>query len=138
MSRELSEADFISLYDPRRLQSGGAEFYRANLARQRGAGIGSFFKSVGRFLLPLVQKHVLPHAVSTVRNVMNDVIEGKNVGQAIKQHGLEGIKDVGKSIIGTQSGSGSRKRKRIKRTTGTSLGIAKKRNKRQKLKSIFD
>jgi len=141
MHYELSEVDLISLYDPRRQQSGGGEFYRANLTRQRGAGIGSFFKSVGRFLLPLVRKHVLPHAVSTAKNVVSDVIEGRNVLQTLKQHGLEGIKDVGKSLIDDQSGSGirqKRKRRYDSEDESPSFEVRKKRYKRQKIKSIFE
>jgi len=144
MHYELSEVDLINLYDPQSLQSGGSEFYRANLPRQRGAGIGSFFKSVGRFLLPLVQKHVLPHAVSTARNLMSDVIEGKHVARALKQHGLEGIKDVGRSLVGDQSGSGTRQNRKRRYDSSAFendsplIEVSKKRYKKEKIKSIFE
>jgi hypothetical protein len=138
MHYELSETDLLDLYDPRKQQSGGGEFYRANVLRQRGAGFGSFLKGVGRFLLPLVRKHVLPHAASAARNVMGDIIEGKNVGQALKQHGIEGIKEVGKSIMGAQSGSGIRRKRTSSSSRLVPVKHKKRRHKQQRIKSIFD
>jgi hypothetical protein len=132
MHHEISEADLLRLYDPN--QYGAGEFYRANISRQRGSGFGSIFKSVGRFLLPLVRKHVLPYAAKTAKNVMDDVLEGRNVGQSLKEHGLAGIKDVGRSVFGSQSGSGSR----LKRKTSTSVQIKRKKHKKQRIKSIFE
>lgn len=131
---EISETDLLRIYDPRQ-QYGSGEFYRANISRQRGSGIGSIFKSIGRFLLPLVKKHVLPHAATTAKNVMSDVIEGRNVGETLKEHGLKGIKGVGDSILGNQSGSGSRQKRKRK---SPSIQIKRNKHKRQKLKSIFD
>jgi hypothetical protein len=138
MQYDISEQDLLSIYDPRLQQEGFGEYYRANLPRQRGSGFGSFFKSIGRFLLPLVRRHVLPHALSTAKNVMGDVLEGKNVGESLKEHGLEGIKEVGRSLLDSQSGSG------LKRKRSTPLALPNKRSRKSKgakkkgIPSIFD
>src|SRR5688572_16811495 len=93
----LNEDEFFKLYDPS--QSGGQPFYQANLRRQRGNGIGGIFGTIGRFLLPLVKKYILPTAASTARNIAQDVLAGRNVGQAIKAHGWDGLKTAGNEFI---------------------------------------
>jgi hypothetical protein len=112
----LNESDFLRLYNP--VQSGGQPFFQANLRRQRGNGIGGIFGSIGRFLLPLVKKYILPRAATAARNVAKDVFAGQNVGQSLRTHGLGGLQSAGREFISDlaqgnlpQSGSG-RGRKR--------------------------
>jgi hypothetical protein len=66
---------------------------------------------------------------------MGDVLEGKNVGQALKQHGIEGIKDVGRSLIEHQSGAGGRAKKKKKRQ---GITIGNRGGKKSKTPSIFE
>jgi len=110
------EEDFFRFYHPNQIGGsvGTEPFYQSSLRRQRGAGIGGFFGAIGRRLLPFLQKHVLPSAMSAVRNVADDLLDGRNLKESIKEHGIDAIKGVGKSVL-NQSGSGFQ-RKRRKRT----------------------
>lgn len=102
--------------------------------RQKGRGIGSFFTSIFRRLVPIAQKYIIPqakkyiipHAKKTFHNIATDYLEGRqSMREAMKSHGMEGLKAAGRDML-SQSGSG-RARKRTAQYTLCSL-----QNKRQK------
>ena len=82
-----------SVYDCVYSQSGrGWEsgFYRGG--HQRGHGLGSLFKSLGRTLLPLVSKGAKAlgkQVLETGATVASDVLAGHSFGDSIKQRGRE-------------------------------------------------
>jgi hypothetical protein len=120
-------------YRNQALQRGGfAMPYFAGARYQRGHGLGSIFGSIFRGLksiFPSVMKTVGRHALTTGVNIANDVLEGKNIKEAAKTHGLRGLKSAAGEVVpeivetikqsarsgADQSGSGSRKRKRQQR-----------------------
>lgn len=96
-------------------QSGsGMPVYRGVLS-QRGYGIGSFLKSMFMKALPFLQRTAAA-ALRTGAQVFDDVREGKQVKESLKQRVPETIKDVGVSML-NQSGSGQRKRRSRRRCT---------------------
>jgi hypothetical protein len=131
------------------LQRGGFDMpHFAGARYQRGHGLGSIFGSIFRGLksiFPGVLKKVGRHALTTGVNIANDLLEGKNIKEAAKTHGLRGLKsaagDVVPEIVETikqsarsgmdQSGSGSRKRKRSNNNN-------KNTNKRRRTRDIFN
>ena len=135
----LNEEDFFRLYNP---QSGGAKgddgavYFKSGIARQRGQGIGGIFGSLLRRLLPFLYKTVLPQALGVASNVVTDLANGKrNFSDSIKEHGLNGIKAVGNSII-AQSGSGKRRKRKQHKSTLHHLHRPKK-FKKSKFQGIF-
>ncbi len=104
---------------------------------QQGYGLGGYFRRFFKWLVPIAQKHVLPHVkdgLETVgkqvlesgKNFARDAIRGKNVRDAAKDRfdeALEILKDKADKKL---SGEGRKKKKR--------KIIFKKR----KYKDIFD
>lgn len=99
--------------------------------------LGEFLGLSEDFFLPLVKKHVLPHAASAAKGLAQDVMAGRNIKQALKQHSLsaakgfgEGLLSAGNSEISSQLGSGvGKKRKQAPK---------KKKKKIKRIKSLFD
>jgi|SRR5882757_1962554 len=108
--------ELYKIYSP---QYGGSleerlVFYKPNLIRQRGSGLGSFLMNIGRKLIPLVKKFILPHAKTALQNVANEVLHNDgNLVESLKKNSLGALKGIGNQII-NQSGSGTR-RQSIKR-----------------------
>jgi len=132
----VTDNDIYQFYNPK--QSGrGIEdlaFYRGNWRRQKGAGLGGILGSIGRRLLPLARRFLLPSAKKAAKNIALDILSGKNVKESLKDRSKTAIKEVGHQII-DQIGSGRRKKlkKPLKRTKlGIQLssynGHPKKRN----------
>jgi hypothetical protein len=123
----LTEDDLFRFYDPYTQTGGELPYYRATYRRQRGSGIGGIFGALARKVLPFLGKHILPSAERFFKNTFADVVSnrGQNWQETVKDHGIKGLKDIGRSIFGFQSGSGHK---------GVKVKKAKpqKRNKRQK------
>ena len=83
---------------------------------QRGYGIGSIFKSIARYAIPIVKRAAQAIGRRTLRgaaDVAQDVASGKGVRQSFRNRGDEVIKDLtrkGVKTIADQSGGGKRKR----------------------------
>lgn len=99
-------------------QKGGGDFpVYVGRARQRGHGIGDIFKSIWRFLFPVV-KTLAPHALRAGANIVDDVSSGNTWKNSTFKHGpsvLSQIPDAisaGVAARNAQSGSGYRKRKK--------------------------
>ena len=104
---------------------------------QRGYGIGNFFKSIARFAIPLVKRGVQAigrRALGAAVDVGQDILEGKNVKQAIKSHGIKAVKDIvhqGVKQSGNQSGGG-RKRKTPIKANASSKSVSRAQTKKRK------
>ena len=108
-------------------------------ANQRGHGLGNWFRSFFRFVVPLVKKHAVPvlkkgativgtEAIKTAANIATDTIAGKDTG---KERINEGIDEISKKW---NSQRGSDKRKFHKKE----ISIVRKQKKLRRLKDIFD
>ena len=67
---------------------------------QRGSGILSFLGGLARKTIPFLIQHILPEAGNLYRNVGRDLNEGKSVRIAMKKHGINALKNVGKRLLG--------------------------------------
>ncbi len=84
-----------------RQQRGGsiAGFRGAHM--QRGYGIGSIFKSLARYAIPLFKqgaKVVGNRALQAATEVGQDVLQGKNVRESVKSRGKQAASDVAKTL----------------------------------------
>ena len=94
---------------------------------QRGAGIGSLFRSFWRYLIPIgknIAAAVGKQGLQSGTQVLNDVLEGKNLKNALADEGRSGLKnllDKASNNLARQSGqngSGSFDFKRYKKNAG--------------------
>jgi hypothetical protein len=108
-------------------------------ANQRGHGLGNWFRSFFRFVVPLVKKHAVPvlkkgativgtSAIKTAANIATDKIAGKDTG---KERISEGIDEISKKW-NSQKGSGKRKFHKKE------ISLVQKQKKFRRLKDIFD
>ena len=100
-----------------RQQRGGniAGFRGARM--QRGYGIGSIFKSLARYAIPLFKqgaKVVGKRALQAATEVGQDVLQGKNVKEAFKSREKQAASDVGKNAA-KKVMTGKGRKKGIKR-----------------------
>ncbi len=64
---------------------------------QRGAGLGSFFRSLFRMAIPIIKSvgsRVGKQALSTGAHVAADVLHGRPIGQALEEHGKAGASNL--------------------------------------------
>jgi hypothetical protein len=96
-------------------------FYKANLRRQKGYGLGGIFGTIAKYVLPFAKDYLLPHAKRAVRDIAVDVVDNKvPFKESLRRRGIGALKSMGKSIITGQKGSGYRKRnyrKGVKKAT---------------------
>ena len=93
--------------------------YFAGVRRMRGAGIGGIFGSIARRLLPFAQKWLLPHALTAAKDIVNDISEGRKIGESLKENASKAFKNAGKSYF-NQSGSGMARRRTSSRRSKVS------------------
>ena len=89
--------------------------YRPNRL-SKGQGLWSILSQIGRRALPFLKEWVLPSAKEYGKNVLSDVIEGKNLKSSLKSRGNESLKNIGKKI-GQRIMRGTRSRRRQKQHT---------------------
>jgi len=90
--------------------------------RQRGAGLGSIFGLIGRYILPIIQEHVFPHAKSALVNTVKDVIKGTPLKQAVLRQGGDMLQKIATSVDSKrQTGSGLTVKKRPAGNSETSV-----------------
>ena len=102
--------------EPTPAQFGGSFTVYRGLPYQRGSGLGSVFRNVLRFLLPIgkaVGKEVLRSGIG----VAGDVLEGESVKGAMRKRGGQAVRN-----LANQTGQG-----KVKTQKGKGLGRPKKR-----------
>ena len=132
-----------SLY--RRHYGHGLPVFSGDL-HQQGYGIGSFFASLFRKVMPLVSKTVVPILKNTAKSagksllrtgtkVLSDVVlDNTNIKESIKRRGKEGFNEFIGKASEMKGGSYNRKRRGTKRLQ---ISNPEKNRKRCK-KDIFD
>lgn len=111
---------------------------------QRGAGLGSFFKSLYRLALPLF-KSAGSHALSAGSKIAADLAEGKDLREVAIKHGREAagnvLHDAGKKISGKGLGKRKKNAKATiplkKRRTSKTSSFAKKQSSQAVGSDIF-
>ena len=115
-----------------------------NSPYQRGAGLGSLFRSLWRLVLPIaksVGKSVGKQALKTGVQVADDVLAGQNLEQAVKRRGAAGakkmLKQATKAVGKNQRGGGlGAKKKRATTLINRGRSRTKKPAKKRKLTKI--
>ena len=88
---------------------------------QTGAGIGSMFGTLWRFLKPVLAsagRSIGEEGLATTARVLNNVVDGGNIKEALQSEGKEGIRNLlvkAEKKLATQRGQG-RKRGRKKKS----------------------
>ena len=125
-----SEKLWIQYFSDQANQS-GAGFI--GLPYQRGAGIGSIFRSIFRALLPIAKsasKSIGKQALSTGAQIASDLVAGDSIKAATKRHTKAGaaalLNQAAKKL---QSGNGIGKRPATKRKSSVKKKTANKRQK---------
>ena len=102
---------------------------------QMGYGLGGLFRSLGRAVIPMIKKGAKALgniALGSGKDLVGDVLSGKNIKQAMKQRGREAmIIAAGKALKRLQSGGGKGSR-RSKRRRSTKISKSTKRPKSAK------
>jgi hypothetical protein len=124
-------------------QAGGQYDVFRGTPMQRGYGLGSMFKSMYRYILPLFKTHAVPalkqgaqfvgtEAIKAASNIAKDAIKGEDISSSFKNHSnnaINAISDEAKSKL--QIGKG-KKQKRKKNTLQS-----KKNKKTRRISDIF-
>ncbi len=83
---------------PTATQFGGAFPVYRGVPYQRGAGLGSVFKNVLRFLLP-IGKTIGKEALRTGLGVASDALDGQDLVMATKKRGRKAAKKAVKKVV---------------------------------------
>ena len=104
---------------------------------QRGHGLGNWFRSFYRYIVPVLKKHAVPVlkkgatilGTEAIKTAATDKIAGKNFEEASRTRIDEGLDNISKKW--NQKGGGKRKKTKFKK-----VGLNHKKLRR--LKDIFD
>ncbi len=126
---------------------GGYNYYKGNVYQQ-GYGLGSTFKRFFKWIVPIFKEHALPkiesglkhvgnEAIITAANIAKDVVTGRDLGLATKEHIATSIDKLKDKAENSLNGNG---RKRKKNTINKNKKFKKyfilKKNSKEK--DIFD
>ena len=106
-------------------QLGGVQNVFRGPMYQQGYGLGGYFKKFFRWLMPIAERHVMPHiksgietvgkqAVESASRIANDTISGRNIQEAAKEHVSQAIDNLKQKAEKTLSGKGVKKKKNKK------------------------
>ena len=89
--------------------------------RQNGAGIGDVFRRLWRFLKPVVSsagRAIGEEGLATTARVLNNVVEGGDIKEALSSEGKEGIRNLlsraERKLAAPQKGQGRKRRRPAK------------------------
>ena len=106
-------------------QLGGVQNVFRGPMYQQGYGLGGYFKKFFRWLMPIAERHVMPHiksgietvgkqAVESASKIANDTISGRNIQEAAKENVSQAIDNLKQKAEKTLSGKGVKKKKNKK------------------------
>lgn len=101
---------------------------------QRGAGLGSFFRSIFRMAVPIfksVGKQVGKHALSAGANIATDIVKGRPLFESTKEHAAaeaSRMLEETSEALRSQAGRGLGVRPKSINTSGTDTFIKYKQN----------
>lgn len=95
----------------------GSGFYFEGLPYQRGAGIGTIFGHILRYLIPIgkiVGRELGREGLRTGGRIVQDILAGNPVKKSVLVETQQGFKNAVDNIYGKQKGEGKKKkRKRV-------------------------
>ena len=121
---------------PSYVQRGGGIPIFSGSRRQRGGSILGAIKNFFMPLLPGIKNYAVNKAKSAAlgltKNVVSDVVRGKNIGQSIKSRGINAAKALGKDVLNDSLGILSTPRTQAKRVGKRKRKSLKRPSKRQR------
>ena len=113
-----STQEYLALFvQPRILKRGGGQSdistFQSPIFYQKGAGLFSFLKGIGRRAIPFILKNVVPEAIDLGKAVLDDVASGNvKLKDSLKTRGVKALKGVARRTAG---GGRIKKRRKIRR-----------------------
>lgn len=141
----ITDKAWTDYYNYQAIQSGHGLGGFQGIPYQRGGGLGSFFSSLFRSILPVVKnvgksalKAVGKEALHAGANIIGDISKGQQVKDTLKTHGLKATQNlVNKAAKSINNQTGGRIGKRKTKSKVKPLPL-KKRKVTRKRKDIFD
>lgn len=124
------------------IQYGGYDVFHG-IPFQRGAGVGSVFRSLFRYLMPIgkqIGATVGREGLETGNRVLSNVLQGKDLKETLaaeSQTGLKNLLEKASSKIDEQKGRGAFDFKRYQRRTNASTVKKGKQKHINKIQSTF-
>ena len=112
-----SRDEFITLFDdPLVLNRGGAlsdiATFQSPVLYQKGSGLFSFLKGIGRRAIPFIIKNVVPEALDMGKGIFDDVTSGQaKLKESLKNRGIRAVRGVARRAT-TRGGGGRVKKKK--------------------------
>ena len=124
---------------PQHQLGGDLRGFRAFAPKHRGGGLGSFFRGLLRYAMPLL-KTAGKHALITGSKIAADVTEGHTLRESANKHGRTGIANTLRETADNlgQSGKGLGSRKQYKRKRNKSKPPLSKKKSCRKVDSNFE
>ena len=126
-----STSQFDSLFSPSSSFIKGGSLqdivtYKPNHYNQRG---GSIFGTIGKIVrstIPFLKSIILPEFGQFTHNVTSDIADGIPIRKSLKKHGIDSLKNVGRTVIKkARGGGGARNKNKVTKR--------KKRKKKKKM-----
>ena len=106
-------------------QLGGVQTVFRGPVYQEGYGLGGYFRKFFKWIVPIAEKHVLPHiksgleaigkqSVESISNIAKDTIKGRNIKEATQQHVNEAIDNLTSKAEKHLSGQALKRKKKSK------------------------
>ena len=104
-------------------QYGGVQYVFRAPMYQQGYGLGGYFKRFFKWLVPIAEKHVLPHlktgaqaigreALDSVANIARDTARGRSLRDSAQEHVDTAIENIKHKAEKKLSGEGKRRKRR--------------------------
>ena len=118
-----------STFSPEFTQYGGYNIFRG-VPYQRGAGVGSVFRSLMRYLLP-IGKTIARQGLESGNRVLTNVLEGKDLKESLVDEGKTGIKNLLEKAVNnldSQKGKGFDFKRYQKETATPKIGKIRRKS----------
>ena len=66
---------------------------------RRGGGLFNILSGIAKRAMPFLMKNVAPEAIKMGKNVLGDVIEGRQLRHSLKNRGMQALEGVGKRVL---------------------------------------
>lgn len=78
--------------------------------RQRGGGVGSLFRLFSQYVVPLIQKYILPHATNALVSSAAEVVGGAPIKSVVKKNSQVLLNNIADGVLKrVQKGTGVKK-----------------------------
>ena len=103
-------------------QLGGYEVFKGPMYQQ-GYGLGGYFRKFFKWIVPIAEKHVLPHlksglnvvgnqALASVANIATDAVKGRDIQEAVKENVSQAIDNLKTKAERKLRGEGHKQKKK--------------------------